>query len=63
MLRDATQVVRMPCVSVCMCVCVEIFFLNNPPPAQRRDNIPLGILVSQMHRLNILKLTFIFSRL
>jgi len=37
-LRDATEVVRMPCV------CGN-FFPNNLLPAQRRDNIPLGILV------------------
>jgi len=32
MLRGATQPVRMPCVTVCVrvCLCVEIFFLTNP---------------------------------
>jgi len=44
MLRGATQVVRMP---ACMFVCGN-FFSEQPtphPPARRRDNIPLGILV------------------
>ena len=39
MLRGATQPVRMPCVSVCG------NFFPTPPPARRRDNLPLGILV------------------
>jgi len=33
------------CFCLSVCLCVEIFFPNNPPPAQRRDNLPLGILV------------------
>jgi len=29
--RGATQVVRMPCVCMYVCVCVKIFFPNNAP--------------------------------
>ena len=57
MLRGATQPVRMPCV--CMCLCVEIFFSEQPPhhptppPCSEGDNIPLGFLVSTYTSLEL----------